>query len=142
MRHVTRAFRYGVLAGALAVAAACGEDTPTAPTPIEPVIVTDTFSGTINRNGAATHSFSTASSGQVTATLTSLTPDDTLVVGLLLGVWNATTLTCNVSVARDQAVKATVIFATVNAIGDLCVRIYDVGQIGTTTDYEITVTHP
>ena len=38
----------------------------------DPVIVTDTFSGTLNINGAATHNVFTSATGTVTATLTSL----------------------------------------------------------------------
>jgi hypothetical protein len=121
-------------------ATACGDDTPTAPTTPDPVIVTDTFTGTINRNGAATHRFTTASGGELTATLTALTPDDTLVVGLAVGLWNGSV--CNVMLVRDEAVKSTVIYGTVNATGELCVRIYDVGRIAASTDYEITVSHP
>jgi hypothetical protein len=121
-------------------AAACGEETPTAPTPTEPVLVTDTFAGTINKNGAATHRFVTASAGVVTATLANLTPDDTITVGLSVGEWNGSA--CETRIFRDEAVKATVIFGNANAAGELCVRIYDVGRIADTTDYEITVTHP
>jgi hypothetical protein len=118
----------------------CGDDTPTAPTPTEPVLVTDTFAGTINRNGAATHRFVTASAGVVTVTLANLTPDDTITVGLSVGEWNGSA--CDRRLFRDEAVKSTVIFGNANAAGELCVGIYDVGGIADTTDYEITVSHP
>jgi hypothetical protein len=118
----------------------CGEETPTTPTPVEPVTVTETFDGTINRNGAATHRFTTASRGSLTATLTTLSPDPDLVVGLGVGAWNGSV--CNILLARDEAVQTTVIFGDVNAAGELCVRIYDVGRIVDTTDYTITVVHP
>jgi hypothetical protein len=121
-------------------AAACGDETPTTPTPIEPVMVTDTFNGTINRNGAATHRFTTASAGDLTATLTELSPDADLVVGFSVGLWNGNT--CNIIIARDEAIKSTVIYGNVNASGELCVRIHDVGRIADTTDYTITVLHP
>jgi hypothetical protein len=119
---------------------ACGDETPTTPTPVEPVTVTDTFSGTINRNGAATHRFTTASAGTLSATLTELSPDPDLVVGFSVGLWNGSA--CNLIIARDEAVKATVIYGNVNATGELCVRIHDVGRIADTTDYTITVVHP
>lgn len=122
------------------VSSGCGDDaTPTSPTP-EPTLVTDTFSGTVTKNGGATHRFTTAVGGQLTATLTQLTPDDTLTVGLGVGLWNGSV--CNVQLVRDEAVKSTVIYGTINAAGELCIRIYDVGRIAESTDYEITVTHP
>jgi hypothetical protein len=121
-------------------ATACGDETPTTPTPPEPVMVTDTFSGTINRNGAATHRFAAASAGDLTATLTSLSPDADLVVGFGVGAWNGTV--CNILLARDEAVQATVIYGNVNASGELCIRIFDVGRITDTTDYTLTVVHP
>jgi hypothetical protein len=120
----------------------CGDDLPTTPTPPDPVIVTDTFSGTINRNGGATHSFATATGGALTVTLTQLTPDETLTVGLGVGIWNGTICNLTQGLVRDAAVKSTVIYGTVNATGDLCVRIYDVGRIPNATNYEITVSHP
>src|SRR5258705_12549460 len=66
-------------------AAACGNDTPTTPTTTTPVTVTDTFAGTLTPSGAASYAFTTAASGNVIATLSSLAPDSALVVGLALG---------------------------------------------------------
>lgn len=129
-----------VLVGAL-VTVGCGEDeAPATPTTPTPTTVTDTFSGTINKNGAATHNFTAAMQGTVTATLTSLMPNEEIVVGFGLGTWNGSA--CNVVLARDQAVKTTVIYGNVNASGDLCVRVYDVGNVTTETSYEVTVVHP
>ena len=121
----------------------CGDDeAPTAPTPTTPTTVTDTFTGTLNRNGAATHNFVAAASGTLTATLKSLAPNSELVVGFAVGLWNASGSVCNVVLARDRAVQTTVIFGNVNAPGDLCVRVYDVGNVAEPTEYSIEVTHP
>jgi hypothetical protein len=76
----------------------------------------------------------------VTATLTTLTPDPELVVGFGVGTWNGTV--CNVILARDRAVQSTVIYGNVNASGELCVRVYDVGNVVNTTDYTVEVIHP
>jgi hypothetical protein len=122
-------------------AVACGDDTPISPDePDDPVLVTETFSGTINRNGAATHTFNTTVGGEMSATLTSLSPDESIMVGFAVGLWNGSV--CNVQLVRDEAVESTVIYGTVNASGELCVRIYDVGRVANSTNYEITVTHP
>jgi hypothetical protein len=129
-----------LLCGVLAINVACSDDTPTTPTPTTPTTVTDTFSGTVTTNGAATHNFIAVAAGTVTATLTSLSPNPDLVIGFGIGTWNGTV--CNVVLARDRAVQTTVIFGNVNAAGELCVRIYDVGTVTEPTDYSISVVHP
>src|SRR5258705_4950996 len=71
-------------------AAACGSDTTTTPTPI-PTPVTETYNGTLSRNGAATYSFAVATVGlttSVTAQLSDVQPDNTIAIGLALGTWN------------------------------------------------------
>jgi len=121
-------------------AAACGSDLPSTPTPTTPVTVTDTFAGTLNRNGAASYSFTTASSGSVTAALTALAPDSTLIVGLSLGTWNG--FACQIVLANDKATQTSTVIGTASAAGSLCVRVYDVGNVSDPTTYEIQVTHP
>jgi hypothetical protein len=113
---------------------------PTAPT--APPIVTETFSGTVNQNGAVTHNFNTTTSGSVTATLTTLGPDSTQIIGMSLGTWNGTV--CQIVLANDRATQGTVIIGGVSAFGSLCVRAYDVGTISPETPftYEITIAHP
>ena len=71
--------------------AGCGDDDPPE-TPTAPTIptVTDTFTGTLTRNGATSHPFLVTSivGGSVTATLKAVTPNAETVVGLTLGTWN------------------------------------------------------
>ena len=132
--------RFLVLA-AVVVLASCGDDeinTPTAPTP--PVPITETFSGSVTRNGAVTHSFTTQASGTVTATLTALAADEGTKVGLALGTFNG--VACQLVITKDDAVSGTVVTGAVSALGSLCVRIYDTGGLTQTADYEIQVAHP
>ena len=133
--------RLAVLALAAALtAAACGNDSITTPTTPTTPTVTDTFNGTLTPNGGLTHTFITARSGSITATLTSLGPDSGLTVGLLLGTWNGNA--CGVQLAKDNAVQGSFINGAASAAGSLCVRIYDVGQLTGPVDYQITVLHP
>jgi hypothetical protein len=126
----------------------CGEDTPTNPDPLPPTMVTDTFSGSINKNGAASHNFRALAAGTVTSTLTAVGPDavgadgTALVVGFGLGVWSGTTCTISQGTAQDRAVQSSVLYANVNAPGELCVRVYDVGNVTDSVDYTVTVVHP
>jgi hypothetical protein len=127
-------------------AAACDENVPTAPDRSDPVIVTNTFSGTLAKNSAATHSFTASSTGSLTATLTAVGPDAKgtddlpLVVGFGVGIWNG--LLCDVRLAQDRAIQSTVIIGNVNASSPLCVRIFDVGNVVNQVDYTIRVDHP
>src|SRR5689334_10831985 len=128
------------LAAALATAA-CGDDsssniptTPTIPT------TTDSFPGTLNPNGGRTHTFITARSGSITATLVSLGPDSGLTVGFALGTWNGNA--CQQTLVKDNAVQTSAILGAASSAGTLCVRIYDQGTLTGPVDYQIDVVHP
>jgi hypothetical protein len=125
------------------VTAGCGGDIQTllAPTP-DPVIVTETFTGTLTRNGAASHAFpiNFSTGGDVTAVLRTLAPDDTTVVGFSLGTFNGTS--CQAVIANDRATATASLLGRATSSGSLCVRIYDVGTVVDPQDYEIEVTHP
>lgn len=112
-----------------------------APTP-DPVIVTETFTGTLTRNGATSHPFpvSSAGGGDVTAILKAVAPDGAAVVGFSIGTWNGTA--CQSVIANDRATAPASLLGRATSIGTLCVRIYDVGTIVDPQDYEVEVTHP
>ena len=122
-------------------ASACSGLIDELPTTPDPVITTETFTGTLTMNGAQTHQFFTSATGVVTATLTSLgeTPPET--VGFGMGTLAGAS--CNVVLANDQAVVTSVLTGTVSTLGGtLCVRMYDVGKLTAPVDYSFTVSHP
>src|SRR5439155_14490665 len=82
-------------------AAACSDNTTTTPTPTTPATTTDTFSDTLNQNGAHSHPFVVVAAGSITATLTTVAPDSTVVMGFSLGTWNGTA--CQIVIANDKA---------------------------------------
>ena len=131
------------LAAAMAVllsAAACSKSTATSPTTTTaPTNVTDTFTGTLTRNGATNFQFSVSAAGVVYATLSSVA-DSSTVVGLSLGTWNGTS--CAIVLANDQAAQGTTVTGSVTGIGTLCARVYDVGKVVDPLDYQVTVVHP
>ena len=57
----------------LAASAGCGDDSPTAPTPETPVVVTELFSGTLSAGENGFYSFSVPTTSNVGITLVSLT---------------------------------------------------------------------
>jgi hypothetical protein len=131
-----------VLLLAFAVSA-CDDDTPISPTPETP-IVTDTFSGAITPNGAATHSFNVAAAGAVRATLKTVGSDNTLVVGFSIGTWNTVTSSCSVVLANDAATAGAVLQGTMTGTGTLCLRMYDVGNVVAAdgAPYSVEIDHP
>ena len=98
----------------------------------------ETFAGTLTLNGAATYPFASGAS-TVSATLSALAPDSTVVVGLSLGTWNGTA--CQVVLANDKATQGTVVVGNASTSGNLCVRIYDVGSLVQSQSYQIDVVH-
>jgi hypothetical protein len=139
-----RSFMYGLSLLLLAlVAGACSsiyDDLPTTP---DPVIVTDTFTGTITVNGAASHPFFTSATGTVTATLSSLGEAPPAMVGFSLGTYSGTTCSVTIGLFNDKAVVNTIVQGTVSTLGgSLCVRIHDVGSLTEPVPYEIKVQHP
>jgi hypothetical protein len=133
-----------LLIGSVALGAvACDDELPTVPdTPVNPV--TETFSGSIGQNGAQTHTFATARSGEVRATLKELTPDSALVVGFSLGNWDPSTSICTTSLANDAATGGAILSGTMTGgAGNVCLRLYDVGNIAATpAGYTVEVVHP
>ncbi len=134
----------GVLVACLGVAAiSCSnnslvDNTGTTPTPSNK---TDTFSDTLDKNGAKTHQFTATASGSVSAALTTLAGDPSLRVSLALGTWNGTV--CQIILANDSAAQGTIVTGNVSTASNLCVRIADAnGSVPGPTPYTITATHP
>jgi hypothetical protein len=126
---------------AVTLTAGCNTNNPFAVTPTAPTDpVTATFTGRVTLNGASTHTFSATTSGRVTATLSSLSPDATAVAGFAMGEW--TGVSCVERIANDSAVQSTVITGNVAAAAQLCIRVRDVGRFTEPIDYEVTVVHP
>ena len=123
------------------LAAACDDEVTT--TPIAPTLPkTETFTGVVTQNGAATHNFDVGGGGNVTARLTTIGSDNTLVVSFALGTWTGTG--CNIVLANDAATGGAVLSGTMTGLGTLCARVSDVGNVGTGQQaaYTIEVVHP
>jgi ABC-type nitrate/sulfonate/bicarbonate transport system permease component len=136
-----RAFKFVVLALPLLLASsACDSAIDDIPTTPDPVTVTETFSGNININGAATHTFFTSATGTVTATLTSLGENPPAQVGFSIGTFAGSS--CSLLITNDKAVVTSIVSGVVTTLGgSLCVRIYDVGSLTESVPYEIRIEH-
>ena len=112
------------------------------PTTPDPVITTETFTGTLTVNGGATHPVFTGATGQVVATLTSLGETPPSKVGFSMGTLGLTGA-CNIVLRNDNAVVSTALTGTVSSLsGSLCVSVYDTGAMTAPVDYTFTVSHP
>jgi len=124
-----------------AFGAGCSGDINNIPTTPDPVQVTETFSGTININGAATHNVFTSATGAVSATLTSLGENAPAKIGFAMGTLAGST--CSLVMTNDNAVATSVLLGTVSTLGgSLCVRVYDVGALTESVSYTLVVSHP
>ncbi len=120
-------------------ASACDSDDPIGPTEEPPVAVSETFSGTVEKNGVVRHTFVTQRAGNVAATFGTLTPDSTAILSLSLGTWNGQS--CQVTIARDDATSLQSVVGSASA-GNFCVRVSDPdGRLAQPVSYEVTVTH-
>ena len=137
-----RKFSATLLLAAAMFAAGCDNDVENAPGPTDPnPTVTETFTGTLNTNGAATHQFIVLASGDVTARISEITPDATIKVGFALGRVNGTI--CESIIAKDEAVQGEALIGRVTGQGILCVRVHDPnGKLTAALNYSLSVEHP
>ena len=130
------------LVATLGVAAAgCDPQTANTTPPTTPTVpVTESFSGTVTVNGAQQFAFLALSSGFVQATIKTFGPETDLKVGLAIGTFNG--VTCQQVLVNDAAGQGITVTGSVATAANLCVRIYDVGQLTQANSFEITVIHP
>jgi hypothetical protein len=132
----------------IAVAAAgCGSSgnsalTTTAPTPN---VVTETFTGQVGQNGTVVYSFTVTNAGySLLAGYTSITPASVSALGLGVGAWDPTSMTCGLNQLQNDTSRSgsTAISSTAGA-GAYCVRVYDAGNVGTdvTASFTVQVQH-
>ena len=123
-------------------AGACDNgETPTTPSP-NPT-VTETFTGTVTRNGARIHSFIATASGLVTATITAVDPAGSPPIGFSLGTWDGTV--CTVVQTINAATISSGLSGTVVGITSLCIILFDpFGNVpaDVPVNYTVTVVRP
>ena len=135
MRHFTL---FGLL-GLAALVIGCGSSNNTnIPTQPTPVTITQSFSDTLNINGARTHSFTVERAGTVSAQVKALS-DQAATLGVSLGTFNG--VSCAIIISNTAAVLNTTVTGTAQSSGQFCVWINDVGKLAAGLDYTVDVTH-
>ncbi len=148
-----RLFRRALLLVPMLGLVACGSNnssTPTTPSTL-PTVLTETFTGTLVKNAAYTHPFAVTDAGNVSVFLiTSVDPahpeNNAIPIGVSLGTWNG--VSCAIVIARDNVTPVSADDATkghvdgqATAAGNLCVRVYDVGSVPGSSNYELLIDH-
>jgi len=119
-------------------AAGCSDPVPpTTPTPAEPTI-TETFSDTLLVGGANTHQFLVTTIGGVKVTLTSVNPAAAVSLGVGFPSLGSCTLLDRIETVAGNSIQLS---GTANAPGNLCVEIFDVGNLVEPAAYTINVLH-
>jgi hypothetical protein len=108
--------------------------------------VTETFAGTLSVGGSAFYSFSTAVTGDVTATLTNIGGDGvppSVVVNL--GIGSLSGFNCSGSSTAVQITGTAQVSALVTSsepAGVHCVVISDIGNLFAPATFTVTIAHP
>jgi hypothetical protein len=100
---------------------------------------TQTFTGVLSASGSFAQSVTVAGSGEFDLTLSSLTPQTTITVGL--GIGQPASGTCSLLTSIENAKVGSLVSLTVVA-GPYCVVIYDIGNIQGSDTFALTVVHP
>ena len=133
-----------LLAAGVALGAACGGSTTTPTAPTASATTTDTFNANVSQTGSVTHNFKVTNSGEVTVTLTSVSPLTTMALGV--GIMTSDGTNCVKTLTQNDNARAnnTAALEGTAVAGNYCVRVYDSGNIpeSTTVSYTITVLHP
>jgi hypothetical protein len=148
-----RLFRRALLLVPMLGLVACGSNnssTPTTPSTL-PTVLTETFTGTLTKNAAYTHPFSVTDAGTVSVFLITsadaANPDNNSIpIGVSLGTWNGSS--CAIVIANDNVTPPNAdnpaqgqVVGQATAAGNLCVRVYDVGFVPSSVNYELLIDH-
>ncbi len=142
----SRAFAVSLLIVS-ALSAACGKTaTTTSPTTTTPDALTETFKGTLPVGGSAFYSFSTATAGTVTATLTDIEGDGVPPsIEVNLGIGTLSAFNCSATSSEVQMSGTAQVPALVSSSeqpGVYCVIISDIGNLFAPATFTVTIDHP
>jgi hypothetical protein len=113
---------------------ACGiANVPTSAT------TSQTFTGVLSASGSVVQQVNVVGSGEFDLTLTSLTPQTTITVGL--GIGQPTNGTCGLLSSIENAKVGSLVALSV-VPGSYCVVIYDIGNVQGSDSFMLTATHP
>jgi hypothetical protein len=110
---------------------------PPAPTPVTPTI-TETFSDTLLQFGTNTHRFNVQQIGGLRVTISNITPDATISVGI--GTQSLVGCTVIQTLKRTPG-GSSQLSGTATTAGEFCVMVFDSDTISEPVTYTVTVLH-
>ena len=138
--RVTATARLVAVFAALLASIACGAETPTEPAPVYE-LKTSMFTGTVKTGGTVSFPFTVVNPGDISVSITALSPVSTLTMGIGLGSWDAAAETCTQQLTTTTATVNVVFNASPSAAGGYCVGIFDIGNVQDSSDFELKVTY-
>jgi hypothetical protein len=130
------------LATLLALSTAACDDASTATSPTATSPVTETFSGQFIPGGSAARSFTAASSGTVSITLTEIGPPADVVVGLGIGIPQSNGSGCYLTQTVQTGAASTPQITVAVDAGAYCLRLYDTGSLKAKVAFSATIVRP
>jgi hypothetical protein len=134
------------------VCAACGDDTPTSPTPTTPSQATERFDGIINVGESQFQAFSVGSNGTTSINLASLSPlnrpgvvNATMEIGWgkTIKADDGTVIGCELAKVLQTMPSLTAqMNDTLTPSADYCAHVADVGGLREPVNFAIRITHP
>ncbi len=123
--------------------AACGEVKDPITFDPTPLMITDTFNGTLTTGETKFHAFANTVAGTITVKLVTVGPDNTLTLGIDIGTWDG--LACNpIFGTGSRAAAQGYSFAGSAVAANFCIRVYDGASLipaDTEATYSVTVEH-
>ena len=134
--------RLAAVSAALVGAIACGGNkTPTQPDAPVYELKTEVFTGSVKTGGSTAFHFAVVNPGELQVAITELGPTSTLVMGISLGFWDATTEVCVETLKTTTATVNVAYAANPSQPGEYCAAVFDTGNVVVTSDFKLTVTH-
>ena len=130
-----------VVAALFASTACSGNKAPTQPDAPVYELKTDLFEGSVATGGSTPFMFTVVNPGLILVTITELGPTSTLVMGIGLGFWEASTQTCLEQVRTTTATVGVTYEANPSSAGEYCAAVFDSGNVVVTTQFKLKVTH-
>lgn len=130
------------VAGAVALAASCGELAPTSATTAEPVMKTETLGGNLTTGTELYHVVTANTAGKVTLQMTGLS-NPSIKLGMELGIFSLAS--CAALVTNSSATIGNSITGVTTSSTTFCIRMFDPGTVptdGSAITYEVKITYP
>ena len=89
------------------------------------------------------HQASSSFPGSITVTVDTLSPLSTITFGIGLTTWNTTNQSCDLplQLTTSSGKVGVSVSGQVSAPGDICVALFDVGNVQSSSSYSLTILH-